>query len=394
MARGFLRASSQSAWVATSGTYTTRLSFAARARTASAPTDGNQHFLFSLGNNGGSGVRVNLYLSYRNVSGTFRWNLGYTNGDSSYNENYFNNTLTGDQWYTVSGSVDWSINPDDVALYVDGSPITRSGTFGSTNVTPDGGSYRLTAGALSHAGSTSSYWDGRIAELALWDAALTAGEHAAYAAGASPLLVRRSGLIAYTPFLSGVNDRVLGAGTDVSTTNVDHPRVIYPRSPVRPLVASAPATAPEIAVTGNATNIADGDGAASLTDHTDFGTTPQGTTKSRTFTITNSGDANLTISSVALSGANAAEFTITADPTGTIAPAGTGTLTIQADADNQGTFAATVTINSNDANEAAFDFAIAAVVSAPSSSSSAGAIRRARGRIYLPRSMGSRRGRI
>lgn len=131
-------------------------------------------------------------------------------------------------------------------------------------------------------------------------------------------------------------------------------------------------TAPEITVTGNGNAITDGDGTPSATDHTDFGTTPEGTTKSRTFTIANDGDANLTISSVALSGTDAAEFTITTDPTGTIAPAGTGTLVVRADAANQGTFTATVTINSNDANEAAFDFAIAVEVTAPAAESDSG----------------------
>jgi len=134
----------------------------------------------------------------------------------------------------------------------------------------------------------------------------------------------------------------------------------------------APATAPEITVTGNTFDITDGDATPSLTDHTDFGTTPQGTTKPRTFTITNFGDADLVISSVALSGAGAGEFTITANPTGTITPAGTGTLVVRADAANVGTFAATVTVNSNDANEAAFDFAIAVEVTEPASDDSGG----------------------
>lgn len=125
------------------------------------------------------------------------------------------------------------------------------------------------------------------------------------------------------------------------------------------------ATAPEIAVSGNGNAITDGDTTPSVTDHTDFGTTPEGTTKSRTFTITNSGDADLVISSVALSGTDAAEFTITTNPTGTIAPSGTGTLVVRADAANVGTFVATVTINSNDSNEAAFNFDIAVEVTEP-----------------------------
>ena len=152
----------------------------------------------------------------------------------------------------------------------------------------------------------------------------------------------------------------------------DYTRVFDTPYIERSISSLAPATAPEIAVTGNAVDITDGDTTPSGTDHTDFGTTPEGTTKPRTFTITNSGDADLVISSVALSGAGAGEFTITANPTGTIAPSGTGTLTVRADAATQGSFTATLTINSNDANEAAFNFDIAVEVTEPAVDTGAG----------------------
>lgn len=233
MARNFVPGSSQTAYVATTGTYTTSLSFSTRFRVANSPTLGNQPFIFSLGNVGGSGTRLNLYFCYRNTSGTYRLAIGYTNGDASYNENIYDTTLSDDQWYTASGSVDWSTGTDTVALYLDGSSLTRTTTSGSTNVTPDSGSYRLTAGALSHAVSTAAYWDGDIAELAIWNGVLTAGEHVALATGAAPSFVRPSGFVAYQPFLAGVNCRVNGAGTNSGSTNTDHPPVIYQRSPVR-----------------------------------------------------------------------------------------------------------------------------------------------------------------
>lgn len=129
---------------------------------------------------------------------------------------------------------------------------------------------------------------------------------------------------------------------------------------------------PEISVTGNSLNIADGDNTPSTADFTDFGSVAQGSSRSRNFVIANTGDENLTITSVALSGTGAAQFTITADPTGTIAPSGTATLTVRADADNQGTFAATVTINNDDADEGTFNFDIAVVVTAPVEGGGAG----------------------
>lgn len=72
---------------------------------------------------------------------------------------------------------------------------------------------------------------------------------------------------------------------------------------------------PEIAVTGNGVNITSGDTTPVTTDHTDFGSTASGGgTITRTFTITNSGTAVLSLTGtprVQISGAGASHFTLT-----------------------------------------------------------------------------------
>src|SRR5207244_12500327 len=55
-------------------------------------------------------------------------------------------------------------------------------------------------------------------------------------------------------------------------------------------------TAPEVAVSGNAINIVDGDSTPSVTDGTDFGTTFQGTPVSHIFRVDNTGTAALNTS--------------------------------------------------------------------------------------------------
>ncbi len=184
-------------------------------------------------------------------------------------------------------------------------------------------------------------------------------------AGSDRILIgRRSGTANCVNSAAYIWNRGLPLGELVQVALAQWEQPNSSRILFRELSAGA-TTAPEITVTGNGVGITDGDTTPSATDHTDFGTTPQGTTKSRTFTITNDGDADLIISSVALSGTDAAEFTITGDPSGTIAPAGTASLIVRADAANVGTFVATVTVNSNDANEAAFNFDITVEVTEP-----------------------------
>ncbi|WP_295805720.1 choice-of-anchor D domain-containing protein [uncultured Nitratireductor sp.] len=119
--------------------------------------------------------------------------------------------------------------------------------------------------------------------------------------------------------------------------------------------------APEIAVSGNGTDIADGDGSPDAADHTDFGASDVGGgTVSRTFTIANSGTDTLTLGSNAasLSGAHAADFAITAQPAASVASGGTTSVTVQFDPSALGTRGATLSIANDDADEAPFDFAL------------------------------------
>jgi|GEM_PF-1082115 len=120
--------------------------------------------------------------------------------------------------------------------------------------------------------------------------------------------------------------------------------------------------APEIAVTGNGTNIVDGDSSPASGDHTDFGSAnPSGGTVSRTFTITNSGAGTLVLGSgaVSFSGTNATDFSVTAQPaTSVAAGGGTTTFTVEFDPSITGSHSATLSIANNDADESPFDFAV------------------------------------
>jgi hypothetical protein len=124
---------------------------------------------------------------------------------------------------------------------------------------------------------------------------------------------------------------------------------------------SAPA-GPEMDVTGNGNSIADGDVSPSSTDHTNFGTIPECTgTIVRTFTITNFGTAILNLSGaprVQVSGANAADFTVTTQPAATVAIAGSTTFQVTFDPSAVGIRNATLSIANDDADENPYDFAI------------------------------------
>ncbi len=122
----------------------------------------------------------------------------------------------------------------------------------------------------------------------------------------------------------------------------------------------------DINVQGNSITIIDGDLSPSISDHTDFGvTTTCSGTVVRTFTIQNIGFLTLSITSVVISGAHAADFTVTSSPASLINPGFSTTFQVSFDPSAAGLRTATITINSNDPDEAAYDYAIQGTGSDP-----------------------------
>jgi hypothetical protein len=119
---------------------------------------------------------------------------------------------------------------------------------------------------------------------------------------------------------------------------------------------------PEIDVQGNSVSIADGDTTPSTSDHTDFGTAAvSGGTVTRTFTIRNIGSANVNLTGdpkVAISGAQADDFTVVSQPSSPVSPSGSSTFDVQFDPSASGLRAASISIANNDGDENPYDFSI------------------------------------
>jgi hypothetical protein len=128
---------------------------------------------------------------------------------------------------------------------------------------------------------------------------------------------------------------------------------------------------PEINLQGNSVSIVSGDTTPDLADHTDFGSvsTASGSVV-REFTIQNLGTAALSLTGaspyVVISGANAADFTVTTIPSNSIAAGGSTTFQIIFDPSADGLRTATISIANNDADENPYTFAIQGTgISAP-----------------------------
>ncbi|TDU80882.1 Calx-beta domain-containing protein [Prosthecobacter fusiformis] len=122
------------------------------------------------------------------------------------------------------------------------------------------------------------------------------------------------------------------------------------------------AVTPEIAVSGNSVEIANGSDAPTTADHTDFGdvATPGGSLL-RTFTIANSGSAVLNLTGspkVAVSGTHAADFSVTTQPGASIAASGSTTFQVTFAPAATGLRSATLSIQNDDSDENPYTFDI------------------------------------
>lgn len=146
------------------------------------------------------------------------------------------NTWTGGADYIAETSTGFTINTwhhgcgvwaadNDRRVYIDGgSKGTNADNWTVANIDR----FRISASADA---TPFGYFDGRIAEAAVWDVALTDAEVAILAKGYSPLLVRPASLVAYWPLIRDEDQDRVG-GYDLTAFNTPsiatHCPVLYP----------------------------------------------------------------------------------------------------------------------------------------------------------------------
>lgn len=118
------------------------------------------------------------------------------------------------------------------------------------------------------------------------------------------------------------------------------------------------APTPDILITGNSVTIADGDNTPDLADHTNFGSVAWGAGFTRTYTIQNNGTGTLNIGTITFAGAAAGDYAVTTAPSASVAPSGSTTFVVTFSPSAVGIRNATITVNSNDPDAAAYDYAL------------------------------------
>jgi Concanavalin A-like lectin/glucanases superfamily/Secretion system C-terminal sorting domain len=265
-------------------------------------------------------------------------------------------------WYHVAVTYDAGTN--SMILYRDGLVVAGPASPGTAPFAET----EQYIGAYNNGLGPQYQWDGQIDEVRIWNVVRTPAE--INATRNCELTGDEPGLLAYYNFNQGTaggsNPAVttLNDGSDKCTPLNNGTLVGFALTGATsnwvapgPTLTGPCASIANIAVTGNAVCIIDGDGTPSGPDDTDFGT---GNPVTRTFTINNTGNATLNITNVAISGANASEFSATQPVSLTVPGGGSTTFTVTFTAATNGVKNAIVTVNSDDGDEAAYDFAVTA----------------------------------
>lgn len=147
-------------------------------------------------------------------------------------------TMTIGQWEHMAAT----INVNGVGTpYLNGSSTAPVDT---NTITFPTGIDTFTIGVLSRT-SDDLFWDGGVAEAAIWDVELTTAEIVILANGFSPLFVRPSSLVSYWPLIGRYSPEIdIVGGNNLAVTEAvagPHPRTIYPSRPhiVKPPAAAA-----------------------------------------------------------------------------------------------------------------------------------------------------------
>lgn len=312
-------------------------------------------------------------IVYNGNSGTSGYGMYVANGTSSVYLIY-GGIATYNTGYNLSPGI-WSslsmvLETSKLSFYVNGS-LVYTVNPGAVPNTPNS---TFNVGVGFNQGTEN--FNGSIDEVLLWDRALTQCEIQAYLN--CEIATTASSLVANYHFnqgiAAGLNSTVTGI-TDVSgnnhhltasnftlsgtTSNWISPGALISGS------SCANYSAPEINILGNAVSISDNDITPSSTDGTDFGNISNTGLITQTYTIQNTGNSPLSVTSLSLSGANATSFSVSAlIPASPIPASNFATFTVSFIPSASGVHVATVNIINNDCDEATYDFAITGSVTA------------------------------
>jgi len=171
-----------------------------------------------------------LVIFFRGVPTSINIRAESHNNDSTGIAVSGNETVVANTWYHAAGVFTSST---DREVYYSG----LSADTDATDIAMTGLSHTSIGAVLRNSSYDKIYW-GSVAEVGIWNVALTASEIATLSVGYSPLLVRPQSLVFYVPLVRDNDDDIVGGLSMTAVVSsgfpgiATHPPIIYPSSPI------------------------------------------------------------------------------------------------------------------------------------------------------------------
>lgn len=230
MARDFVRASNEYLEIATAPVTVAPLTVSCWANTdVSTTTD--DYCLLQIQDASTTDDYWRLNADGDTNSGEFTWRAKRSSGSAIAVSTLVPTTGI---WYHIAGI---EISSSSRKILVDGG---NSGTNATSKVPVNIDTMAIGRERDSTPGDS---WEGKIAEVAVWSAALTDTEVGILAAGYSPLFVRPQSLVFYSLLIRDLIEKISGTTlANSGTTVIEHPPIIYPNTPFITSLTATPPT--------------------------------------------------------------------------------------------------------------------------------------------------------
>lgn len=166
-----------------------------------------------------AGAQVEVFAKANGIA-TYRYEITWSGGNGRWDIT----RPSQDAWHHLLVTYDQGSTSNDPVIYLDGSSVTvTEASAPLTTLTTNTDAYVIG----NRATDDLRYWEGYLAEFAIWNRILTAAEAAILGRAYSPLFIP-NGLVSYCPLIRDMVDIKNGTITDDATSEIAHPRIIYP----------------------------------------------------------------------------------------------------------------------------------------------------------------------
>jgi hypothetical protein len=192
------------------------LSFHAWFKSPNVPNTSTQQAIVNLGTAAGNTMFSSLYWSHP----SFKQSATSRQQNATFVGDAMSGSLSANTWYSMGFQF---AQPGILKAYLNGVNSSGGTACGNPPSEPN-----TIVSLLSSESGTAEFCNGTLAEVGVWNVALTSQQWTALSLGMSPLMVQPKNLIWYADLVNDLVGKFGGPLTASGTTQSTHPRMQWP----------------------------------------------------------------------------------------------------------------------------------------------------------------------